>query len=603
MRTKFFLKDFVVNTLVFLLPLLIIAPYSIFRASADNTKTIERSMAQTLNQCNDTIENLYSHMDNANIYFSSNPKVKLQLSQAFNEKNLSLNSLKNIETLSLYFQNLMFTDLYINEIYVYYNNDNQRIYKASVGALQPISYQKDTVLMEHLNGAEDADFWIDVHMPQEGTNALSTSPSLYFYQRLYSRSNHRAIGVLAFEFNLDKLAKYIDTVMQYNNQVIYLLDYDYNLVYTNDPSAEGAQEVEALLPTLRASADDQGFHNIKINDISCKSAFLRSARNNGFIYFTYTPDSEIYKTSQNLSTTYSILMLCAIGLSVLLAFYKSKKEYGYLCSILDIFSNPTASQQHFEHLSKSSSDPFEYIIINIIHLFIQKDYLKVQATEKEYKIQMLKMQALQHQINPHFLHNTLNSIYWETVKMGQGENPCSTMVSNLSSVIRYSLSDPMEDVTVEEEVHYLEQYLAIMKVRYVNKFNVEFRIDPNGAKDPLKKMLLQPLVENAIYHGIKEKEGIGKICVGSRCFEHATAYFIYDDGIGMHPARVQELNEQMKSRDEIVQQHMGLSNANLRLKLAYGEKARIHIKSKEGVYTLIYFFVERSEVCDVCPPQ
>lgn len=58
MRTKFFLKDFVVNTLVFLLPLLIIAPYSIFRASADNTKTIERSMAQTLNQCNDTIENL-----------------------------------------------------------------------------------------------------------------------------------------------------------------------------------------------------------------------------------------------------------------------------------------------------------------------------------------------------------------------------------------------------------------------------------------------------------------------------------------------------------------------------------------------------------------
>ena len=528
------------------------------------------------------------------IYFSSNPKVKLQLTQAFNEKNLSLNSLKNIETLSLYFQNLLFTDMYINEIYVYYNNDNQRIYKASVGALQPISYQKDTVLMEHLDTAEDADFWIDVHQPQEGENALNTSPSLYFYQRLYSRSNHRAIGVLAFEFNLDKLAKYIDTVMQYNNQVIYLLDYDYNLVYTNDPSAVGAQEVEALLPTLRASAEDQGFHKISIDGVSCESAFLRSARNNGFIYFTYTPDSEIYKTSKNLSTTYSILMLCAIGLSVLLAFYKSKKEYGYLCSILDIFSNPTASQQHFEHLSQSSPDPFEYIIINIIHLFIQKDYLKMQDKEKEYKIQMLKMQALQHQINPHFLHNTLNSIYWETVKMTGCENPCSTMVSNLSSVIRYSLSDPMEDVTVNEEVHYLEQYLAIMKVRYVNKFEVEFRIDPNGSKEPLKKMLLQPLVENSIYHGIKEKEGVGKICIGSRCFEHATVYFIYDDGIGMSREKVRELNEQMQSRDELVQQHMGLANANLRLRLAYGDKARIHIKSKEGVYTLIYFFVEHA---------
>lgn len=591
MQAKFFYKNFMVNTLVFLLPLLIVAPYSIFRASADNTKMIERSMAQTLSQCNDTIENLYSHMDNANIYFSSNPRVKLQLSQSFKEKELTLNSLKNIETLSLYFQNLLFTDLYINEIYVYYTNDNGRVYKASVGALQPISYQKDITLVQQFDDTENEDFWIDVHSPQTDDTSRDLPASLYFYQRLYSRSNHKAIGVLAFEFNLDKLAKYIETVLQYNNQVIYLLDQEDHLIYTNNSSEKAEQELQALLPTISSATDDQTFYDIKVGGTSCKAALLRSARNNGLIYFIYTPYSQIYKTSQSLSTTYVILMICAIGLSVLLAFYKARKEYGYVSSILDIFSDPEASQEHLKQLSQGSSDPFEYIIINIIHLFIQKDYLKMQASEKEYKIQMLKMQALQHQINPHFLYNTLNSIYWETVKMTGGENPCSTMISNLSSVIRYSLSDPMEEVTVREEVHYLDQYLAIMQLRYKDKFDTEFRMDPHSLERPLKKMILQPLVENAIYHGIKEKQGTGKICIGSHCFENATVYFIYDNGVGINRERVSELNRQMESGEDIVQQHMGLLNADLRLRLAYGEKSRIHLKSKEGVYTLIYFFI------------
>ena len=178
--------------------------------------------------------------------------------------------------------------------------------------------------------------------------------------------------------------------------------------------------------------------------------------------------------------------------------------------------------------------------------------------------------------------------------MSGSENICSHMISNLSAVIRYSLSDPLEDVTVKEEINYLKKYLDIMKLRYPNKFNIEFRIDPTCENDSLKKMILQPLVENSIYHGIKEKEGVGKIGIGARCLKDTVAFFIYDNGIGINTEILEQLNRQMNSADEIIQQHMGLANTNLRLKLAYGNEARLHIKSKKGAFTFIYFFIKRS---------
>lgn len=99
------------------------------------------------------------------------------------------------------------------------------------------------------------------------------------------------------------------------------------------------------------------------------------------------------------------------------------------------------------------------------------------------------MQALQHQINPHFLHNTLNGIYWESVKLTGSENRCSQMISYLSAIMRYSLSDPQADVKIQNEIDYLKKYLEIMKLRYVNKFEAEFHVAPDCSIYPVKKML------------------------------------------------------------------------------------------------------------------
>lgn len=601
MKIRFFRQSLMMNCLLLLIPLLFIGPYALIKSTRDNTKAIQKSVSQTLNQCDSIMDTLFSHVDNANIFFSSNPRVTIQLEKAFREKSLSLDSLKNIENLSMYFQNLIFTDSYIKDIYVYYDNDCKRVYVPQRGAIQTYpNLENEEMFQSYFSDSQgkNGDFWIEVRRSQLGSQIVPSSDSLFLYQRLYTRSTHQPVGVFLFEFNLNNLIKYFDTLGQYNHQVLYLIDSDENLIYTNSTTADPARELQELLP-LMSDGSDPSLANIVVDGVSCKAACLKSDRSNGLTYFTYVPEQEIYKSTKSLSETYAVLMLCAVAVAFLLAFYKSNREYRYLNGILDIFSNPETSQEKFDNMPARASNPFEFIMLNIIRLFVQQDYMKVQDTQKEYKIQMLKMQALQHQINPHFLHNTLNSVYWESIKLTGSENPCSLMVSNLSFVMRYSLSDPQENVKIEEEINYLKKYLDIMKIRYPDKFDVEYRIDPYCDIYPIKKMILQPLVENSIYHGIKEKEGKGRICVGAKSLCHSVVFYIYDNGSGIADNELAHIRENLTSDPEHADRHIGLINTNMRLKLAYGSGAELKLKSVKGKYTLIYFFINYKDYLEL----
>ncbi|MEY8353239.1 histidine kinase [Lachnospiraceae bacterium 54-53] len=588
-RYKFFTKSLLTNCLLLLIPIMMIGPYSVVQSSQDNTAAIEKSTYQTLRQLEKTIDQLYSHIDNANIFFSSNPRVTIQLKKAFHEKSLSLDSLKNIENLSLYFQNLIFTDPYIENIYVYYNNENERIYLPQKGAIHTISTQEEQDFTDTYKASGDKDFWMEVSRKQTAYSA-SGMDSLMIYQRLYTRSASNPVGIIAFEYNLGKIEQYFRTLLQYDRQTIYLMDPGQNIIYTNSSSPRPDRELASIFPEL-AAKEEQHLFDVQVEGMNHKAAYLKSPRTNGLTYLTFTPSSEIYKTTRNLSGTYMLLTFSAILLSFVLAFYKTNREYRYLNGIIDIFSNPDSSRQHFDRMPANAANPFEYIMLNIIRLFLDQKYLKVQASERDYKMQILKMQALQHQINPHFLHNTLNTIYWEAIRLTSSENSCSRMVSSLSSVMRYSLSDPQENVKIREEIGYLKTYLDIMKTRYADKFEIRYRINNSCTIYPIKKMILQPIVENAIYHGIKEKEGKGLIYTGVLRLRKSILFYILDNGVGIPPEKLLELKEQLSENSVISSSHIGLTNTNLRLTLAYGETAGLRIKSEPGNYTLVYFTV------------
>ena len=584
-RSAFFIQSLIKNCMMIIIPIMVIAPFTILRSLEDSTREVEQNTLQTLVQVDNIVDSLYSHLDNSIIFFSSNPQVTTKLKKAFNEKSLSLASIKNTENLSLYFQNLLYTDPYISNIYIYFDNDYNRIFIPPLGALQQISGEQKELLITSYEQASAKDFWIARQDSPDGRQH-----SLVMFQKLYQRGSSFVTGFIAFEFDMQKLEEHFYTLLQYNESIIYLLDSEGTIVYTNNNREITAGELNLLIDSSAAAESHQLFQT-NIHDEPVMAAAFNSARENGFTYLTFSPRAQVYRNTNNLSRSYIILSLCSVVISFFLALYKTNKEYSYLNHILDIFSNPEEIKDSFRNISHSTRNPFEYIILNIIQMFLANDYLKVQDAKREYELKYLKNQALQYQINPHFLHNTLNAIYWMAVKMTSSENECSRMVSNLSSVMRYVFNDAEENITVSEEISYLRTYLDIISIRYEDRFTYYLKIDPVCEQNHIKKMLLQPLVENAVLHGVKETTDQCAVFIGIKKMRHSLLAYVLDTGKGMSPPKLKEVKEYLNTSNSIESNHVGMNNTNLRLKLSYGEQSALHIKSLENRYTLIYFFI------------
>lgn len=580
-----------VNSLLMLIPLMLIGLYSILRTTNESTREAEKKASLILNQADHILETFYTHVDNAYLFFSSNPRVTLQLRSAFGEPSLSLDSIKSVENISLNFQNLIYTDDYLRNIYVYYKNEHNRIFVPLNSKLISFPEDREHALLNSYHHAGTEDVWMELSDEPLLYTEYPT-PSLLIYRKLYRRTTDIQNGLVIFSFNTDRIKNELDKFLEYKDQKLFLIDSQSRLIWP--ASSEFSQEaLLALSDQMAATAPSRQPDAETVNQdyASYTATYLHSPRSYGFSYLLLTPKDEIYETTISLTSMYIIMTLTAIFIACIIAFFKTRHDYKYLGRIIGVLSTPDAAVHEIQPSGKGSSSPFEYILMNVIHLFIEQDYLKVQDSEKAAKLQLSKMQALQHQINPHFLHNTLNNIYWESVKLTGSENQCSKMISHLSAIMRYSLSDPQEDVKIQDEINYLGKYLEIMKLRYADKFDIGFDVSPECSVYPMKKMLLQPLVENSIYHGVKEKKGKGYIQISVHRKKNRIYFNIYDTGNGIEPEKLDSIRQDLKEVNQTANEHIGLINTNSRLILSYGTESELQVNSRVGAFTVIWFSI------------
>lgn len=580
-----------VNSLLMLIPLLVIGLYSILRTTNESTREAEKKASLILNQADHILETFYTHVDNAYLFFSSNPRVTLQLRSAFGEPSLSLDSIKSVENISLNFQNLIYTDDYLRNIYVYYKNEHNRIFVPLNSKLISFPEDREHALLNSYHHAGTEDVWMELSDEPLLYTEYPT-PSLLIYRKLYRRTTDIQNGLVIFSFNTDRIKNELDKFLEYKDQKLFLIDSQSRLVWP--ASSEFSKEaLLALSDQMAATAPSRQPDAETVNQdyASYTATYLHSPRSYGFSYLLLTPKDEIYETTISLTSMYIIMTLTAIFIACIIAFFKTRHDYKYLGRIIGVLSTPDAAVNEIQPSGKGNSSPFEYILMNVIHLFIEQDYLKVQDSEKAAKLQLSKMQALQHQINPHFLHNTLNNIYWESVKLTGSENQCSKMISHLSAIMRYSLSDPQEDVKIQDEINYLGKYLEIMKLRYADKFDIGFDVSPECSVYTVKKMLLQPLVENSIYHGVKEKKGRGYIQISVHRKKNRIYFNIYDTGNGIEPEKLDSIRQDLKEVNQTANEHIGLINTNSRLILSYGTESELQVNSRVGAFTVIWFSI------------
>ena len=208
-----------------------------------------------------------------------------------------------------------------------------------------------------------------------------------------------------------------------------------------------------------------------------------------------------------------------------------------------------------------------------IHRLIQ--YVK-QSVENEYTSQMLASQAeihaLQSQINPHFLYNTLDTIVW-MAEFNDSERVIA-LTKSLAAFFRLSLNGGRELVSVADELDHMRQYLYIQKERYGDKLNYEIGEADELSDYTVPKIILQPVVENSIYHGIKPLDGPGYVTVTVKEMGERLIFTVADNGVGFNPEEPQTGKRKGKGS-------VGLKNVHRRLKSIYGEDNGLKIESSQ----------------------
>ena len=206
-----------------------------------------------------------------------------------------------------------------------------------------------------------------------------------------------------------------------------------------------------------------------------------------------------------------------------------------------------------------------------------QDLMAQNIQEQEQK-RKIELKALQSQINPHFLYNTLDSIIW--MAEGKKNEEVVLMTASLARLLRQSISIENELVTIGQEVEYVRSYLTIQKMRYKDKLEFEINVDPRITHAQIIRLVLQPIVENAIYHGLKYKESKGMLKVHGYELGERIIIDITDDGVGMDEETLKHIYDKHK-----VNYHsngVGVYNVQQRLVLYYGKEYGIIYHSEKG---------------------
>jgi sensor histidine kinase YesM len=212
---------------------------------------------------------------------------------------------------------------------------------------------------------------------------------------------------------------------------------------------------------------------------------------------------------------------------------------------------------------------------------------------REYTANMLKKQAeldaLQSQINPHFLYNTLESIRGLAIACNARE--IQVMTKALADLFRYSISVKGNMVELREEIKNVENYLTIQQYRFNNKFIIQNKIDEDTLDNIVPKLLMQPLVENAIIHGLETKMGKGTITLMGYKTQNRLIINIRDDGVGLENAEVIRINTALVNGEECIKtdsrskRSIGIANVNQRIRMLFGEEYGVRLYSTKGYGT------------------
>lgn len=279
-----------------------------------------------------------------------------------------------------------------------------------------------------------------------------------------------------------------------------------------------------------------------------------------------------------------VLLLFAILLAIIISGAIVKPIYKLKKHMLEVSNGNLDSYFETKNNDEISilGRVFNQMLMDIKKLINQVYQVQAQKRNAELRV-------LQSQINPHFLYNTLDTIQWKALEHNAFD--VADMINSLSMFFRISLSDGKEFITIADEIEHVRNYLEIQETRYKDKISYSIDLDESISQYLVPKMIIQPLVENSIYHGLKLKRQKGIININILSENDYIVIEVIDNGLGMDSEKLATTRKNLYH--SIESEHYGLYNINERLKITFTDKYNIHIDSEFGQGTKVLLKIPR----------
>ena len=532
---------------------------------------------QLVEQVNRNIEAYITNMENISLMAQYNNDMREYLSKKeFSSEVERVGYETKIEQL---FDSILSSRKDIASIMVFGHNDRILI----------SSNRKRTRLNEHVNPREQS--WYKKALEAEGRAVVSPSHVQNIVQddyyrwvvslsrELYSADGQRSLGVFLVDLNFSVINNMCSEIKLGKRGYVFIIDNEGNIVYHPQQQLIYSNvKKEMIGEVLKSKSESFVTHE----GADSRIYTIKQSVQTGWKIVGVAYRDELVTNKEDIKNSTiiwgSLCLIAAILLSIILSLRISrpvkllensmrKVEKGDFDIKVDI-----ESSNEIGELSRA----FNIMIAKI------KELMQQNVREQELK-RKSELKALQAQINPHFLYNTLDSIVW--MAEGKKSEEVVLMTSALAKLFRISISKGEEIIKVKNEIEHIRSYLTIQKMRYRDKLDFMIDVDTGILDYKVLKIILQPIVENSIYHGIKNKIGTGVIVIKGHRVEDRILLQVIDNGIGMSDEKLEQILDKPDESSE--GNGVGVKNVNERIKLYFGEEYGLSYESEPEVGTTV----------------
>lgn len=390
-------------------------------------------------------------------------------------------------------------------------------------------------------------------------------------------------GYIVVDCNMDVFEKALAKIHIGQSGYFLVAGDDGSLLYSSNRSADKAGEDTSIIRNQHMIGNEMN----TVEEINGKKMMVVGDRSpyTGWTVFAVMPHAEIQKNVETIKEMFIFLSICCIGLVLFFSVIISNsvttpiRKLQKAMRSVEKGNTETRVMTHYTNEVGQLSQSFNRLIERIDDLLTVNRGIEVKKREAQ-------LEALLSKMNPHFLYNTLESIRMMAVI--EDKEDIAKAIEGLADLFRYSIRTKSDIVDIRDELQHVEHYIFLQKIRYGDKFEVCYDIDEELLPYKMLKFSLQPIVENALSHGVDKKLGKGIVNIRvHRYNEHDLRIIVEDDGVGMDTNRLSEMRQYLSSQEGDRGQSLGLKTIQERVALYFGPGYGLHIESDLGKGTTV----------------